>query len=194
MKQIRQSVFETNSSSTHSITLLQNGQFDDEWREDHTYTTSKGEVVKDSGYNVEEFTPYVSSSYLDPNTHTYYLRGGQFGWGWFLLEDFRSKLDYIYVLMQTFCDEKPHGEWIKELADKCKKKYPDYRKTLTDMVQKYYKDDEIQVIFNIFNNTDWIYIDHESQYVDMILFNPKWDLEEILFNPNIVITGGNDND
>lgn len=32
MKQIRQSVFETNSSSTHSITLLQNGQFDDEWR------------------------------------------------------------------------------------------------------------------------------------------------------------------
>ena len=59
------------------------------------------------------------------------------------------------------------------------------------MVRKYYKDDEIQVIFN---NTDWICIDHESQYVDMILFNPKWDLEEILFNPNIVITGGNDND
>lgn len=29
MKQIRQNVFETNSSSTHSITLLQNGQFDD---------------------------------------------------------------------------------------------------------------------------------------------------------------------
>lgn len=191
MKQIRQSVFETNSSSTHSITLLQNGKFDDEWREDHTYTTSKGKVVRDSGYSIDEFTPYVSSSYLDLNTHTYCLQGGQFAWGWFLLADFWAKLDYIYILLQTFCEEKQYSEWTKELADKCKKKYPDYRKILTNMVRKYYKDDEIQVVFN---NTDWIYIDHEDQYVNMILFNPRWELEEILFNPNIVITGGNDND
>ena len=191
MKQVRQSVFETNSSSTHSITLLQNGQFDDEWREDHTWTTSQGEVVRDSGYSIDEFTPDGSSSYLDQYNHTYYLRGGQFAWGWFLLDDFKAKLDYVYVLLQNFCEEKQYSERAKELAEKCKKKYPVYRKTLTDMVRKYYKDDEIQVIFN---TTDWIYIDHEAQYVDMILFNPKWDLEEILFNPNIVITGGNDND
>lgn len=191
MIQIRQNVFETNSSSSHSITLLKNGQFDDEWREDHTYTTSRGEVVRESGYSIDEFTPYVSSSYLDHNTRHYILQGGQFAWGWFLLQDFWAKLDYVYVLMQTFCDERQYSERGKELADKCKKKYPDYKKTLTDIVRKYYKDNEIEVIFN---TTDWIYIDHEDQYVDIILFNPKWDLEEILFNPDIVITGGNDND
>lgn len=191
MKQTRQSVFETNSSSTHAITLLQNGHFDDEWREDHTWLTSKGEFVRDSGYSIEEFTPNGSLSYLSQDGHTYYLQGGKFGWEWFLLENFQSKLDYVYVLMQTFCEEKQYGEWSKELNDKCINKYPDYKKILTDIVRKYYKDDEIQVIFN---HTDWTYIDHDSQYVDMILFNPKWNLEEILFNPNIVITGGNDND
>lgn len=191
MKQIRQNVFETNSSSTHSITLLQNGKFDDEWREDHTWLTSKGEFVRDSGYSIDEFTPNGSLSSLSQDGHTYCLQGGKFGWDWFLLDDFRSKLDYVYVLMLTYCEEKQYSERGKELADKCINKYPDYRRTLTDMVRKYYKDDKIQVIFNI---TDWIYIDHEDQYVDMVLFNPKWSLEEILLNPNIVITGGNDND
>lgn len=41
MKQIRHSVFETNSSSSHSITLLKNGDFDDEWKE--SYETANGE-------------------------------------------------------------------------------------------------------------------------------------------------------
>lgn len=60
MRQIRHSVFETNSSSTHSIVICDKYLYD-EWLEDRAYLGFGEEIVKDVPEDVEE---WVKTSYL----------------------------------------------------------------------------------------------------------------------------------
>lgn len=101
-------------------------------------------------------------------------------------------MDYVYTLFKEYWEYDNYG-FYADLIDKVREKYPDYRKTLTDIIRKYFKNDNINVIFEK-ENDNWWRIDHSADYVDKILFNEKWNLEEILTNNDIVITGGNDND
>ena len=178
MKQIRHSVFETNSSSSHSITLLKD--FDDEWKTDN-------HVTRD---NIDDYEVWEGNSYYDQGEYVYHVCGGMFGWQWFILKDFNAKMDYVYTLFKEYWEYEKYG-YCADLIDKVREKYPDYKKTLTDIIKRYYTGEVVDVVFE--EETD-CYIDHSNDYADMILFNDKWSLEEILTNDDIVIMGGNDNE
>ena len=186
MKQIRHSVFETNSSSSHSITLLKNGDFDDEWKK--SYETSDGGYF--IGGRISDYEIWEGDSNYNKYDNVYYVNAGKFAWQWFLLKDFNAKMDYVYTLLKEYWEYDNYG-YYADLIDKVREKYPDYKKTLTDIIRKYFKNDTLDVVFR---KGKYCYIDHSADYVNKILFNEKWNLEEILTNDDIVITGGNDND
>ena len=186
MKQIRHSVFETNSSSSHSITLLKNGDFDDEWKESHEWEIDN--LV--TGSKIDDYEVWDGDSCYSKYDYVYHVYGGKFGWQWFILKDFNAKMDYVYTLFKEYWEYDNYG-YYANLIDKVREKYPDYKKTLTDIIKRYYKGEVVDVVFE--KATDW-FIDHSADYADMILFNDKWSLEEILTNDDIVILGGNDNE
>lgn len=186
MKQIRHSVFETNSSSSHSITLLKNRDFDDEWKESYEWEISNHSI----GSKISDYEVWGGDSYYDKEDNIYHVCGGEFGWEWFILNSFDAKMDYVYTLFKE-CWEYENYAYYANLIDKVREKYPDYKKTLTDIIKRYYKGEIVDVVFE--EETD-CFIDHSDDYADMILFNDKWSLEEILTNDDIVILGGNDND
>lgn len=186
MKQIRHSVFETNSSSSHSITLLKNGDFDDEWKTEHKWRITNYVT----GGKIDDYEVWDGNSYYDQGEYVYHVCGGMFGWQWFILKDFNAKMDYVYTLFKECWEYENYG-YCSDLIDKVREKYPDYKQTLTDIIKRYYKGEIVDVVFE--EETD-CFIDHSEDYVDMILFNDEWSLEEILTNDNIVILGGNDND
>lgn len=186
MKQIRHSVFETNSSSSHSITLLtllKDFDSSDEHQTEHTNYIITGRKITD--YEV-----WVGNSYGDHSEGVYYVCGGEFGWEWFMLNSFDAKMDYVYTLFKECWEYEKYG-YCADLVDEVREKYPDYKKTLTDIIKRYYKGEIVDVVFE--EATD-CFIDHSDDYVDMILLNDEWSLEEILTNDDIVILGGNDND
>ena len=186
MKQIRHSVFETNSSSSHSITLLKNRDFDDERKESHEWEISNHSI----GSKISDYEVWGGDSYYDKEDNIYHVYGGEFGWEWFMLNSFDAKMDYVYTLFKE-CWEYENYAYYANLIDKVREKYPDYKKTLTDIIKRYYKGEVADVVFE--EETD-CFIDHSNDYADMILFNDEWSLEEILTNDDIVILGGNDND
>ena len=186
MKQIRHSVFETNSSSSHSITLLKNGDFDDEWKTEHKWEIDNHVT----GNNIGDYEVWGGDSYCDQGEYVYHVIGGKFGWQWFMLDSFDAKMDYVYTLFKEYWEYENYG-YYADLIDKVREKYPDYKKTLTDIIKRYYKGEIVDVVFE---KADNCYIDHSADYADMILFNDKWSLEEILTNDDIVILGGNDNE
>lgn len=185
MKQIRHSVFETNSSSSHSITLLKNRDFDDEWKEEHEWEINN----YITGSNIADYEVWDGDSYYDKDNCVYHVNGGNFAWQWFMLDSFAAKMDYVYTLFKEYWEYDNYG-FYADLIDKVREKYPDYKKTLTDIIRKHFKNATLDVVFE---KADDCYIDHSNYYVDMILFNDKWNLEEILTNDDIVILGGNDN-
>ena len=186
MKQIRHSVFETNSSSSHSITLLKNGEFDDEWKESHEWEIAN----YITGSKITDYEVWEGDSNYNKYDCVYYVYGGKFGWQWFMLKDFNAKIDYVYTLFKEYWEYDNYG-YYADLIDKVREKYPDYKQTLTDIIRKHFKNDTLDVVFR---KGKYCYIDHSADYVDKILFNDKWNLEEILTNDDIVITGGNDNE
>lgn len=188
MKQIRHSVFETNSSSTHSITLLKNGDFDEEWKA--LYEEEITNYI--TGSKISDYEVWDGDSYYDKKDNSYHVIGGAFDWQWFMLKDFNAKMDYVYTLFKEYWKYDNYG-YYTPLIDAVRKKYPNYEKTLTDIIKRHFKNDNIKVIFEK-DNGDWWRIDHSADYAGMILFNEKWSLEEILTNDDIVILGGNDND
>ena len=187
MKQIRYSVFETNSSSTHSITILKNGDFDDDWKESYHWDDTDEYSV---GSKISDYTEWDGDSNYDKYDYVYHVCYGKFSWQWFILKTFDAKMDYVYTLFKEYEDYNENGYYADE-AKKIKETYPDYKKTLTDIIRKHYNNDTLDVEFQ---KGDDCYIDHSADYIGMILFNGKWSLEEILTNDDIVITGGNDND
>lgn len=184
MKQIRHSVFETNSSSSHSITLrtlLKDFDSSDEQKTTNYIIT---------GRKITDYEVSYGNSYGDHSEGAYYVCGGMFGWEWFMLNSFDAKMDYVYTLFKE-CWEYKNYEYYDVLVDKVREKYPDYKQTLTDIIKRYYNGEIVDVVFE--EATD-CFIDHANDYADMILFNDEWSLEEILTNDDIVILGGNDND
>lgn len=73
MKQIRNNIFETNSSSTHSVSL---------------HNSSKPENLI---YDLE--------AYVDPADHYIHVPFGEFGWGYDEYEDSYNKLQYLLTMI-----------------------------------------------------------------------------------------------
>ena len=96
MKQIRHSVFETNSSSSHSITLL--ALIKDFNSSDERKTTNY--II--TGRKISDYEVWGGDSYYDKEDNIYHVCGGEFGWQWFILKDFNAKCKEFSVFHNKY--------------------------------------------------------------------------------------------
>lgn len=167
MKLIRNGVFETNSSSAHSLAYKRIVL------RDYEYKTNTYACMQDSRFRLTEMPEeYREYKYMP-------LYFGDYGWSGKRLTSPAQKLSY---LMTSVYEYKTWGEmyndsffrqivqWLTELGIKLEYEYPG--------------DDE---------RIDG-YVDHQSyDVVCKQMFNSKEDLLTYLFNDNIVIYIENDN-
>jgi len=184
MKQIRRGVFETNSSSSHSVTISKDRieLTEDDYikRVDHMAKTGKNKVM---------------------------LEFGEFGWGWDVLSDPSSKLSYLATIILgeiDFNSAEISSTDDKESVLKLYKNTEGF-KLLNSVFKKYcrgvkvdkelfkigqFRDDETYYI-----NSDTGYIDHQSNpgTLKNFLDSEGVTVEEFLFNSGIEMIIDNDN-
>ena len=185
---IRKGVFETNSSSTHTVCV-------------------SGDLRTDYRY-------YVDNLLLtDPETNKQYIptRFGEFGWEKKSYRDFETKLSYLLTMAavtnELYYDRKLTEEIFLESQD-----FKDINEAVVNAV-----DYPIRMISDSFISTDYGikidgYIDHQScEDYDNIygflrtngLYDPKKDdshdyrilvITKFLFDKNVILITDNDND
>ena len=175
MRQIRHNIFETNSSSTHSIVLCKNDKLDIPDNEIRvTYKLAYGSndtwyrVVDNKWSNAHDYDTHNSCKLSDYKT-TYFIQGDGFGWELFSCIEFDQKLAW-------WCSQDT-ALWEKdEIEDIIKEVYP----TVVNIDYRYFDE-------------SYNYVDHQwrEKCVDNIR---SIGLKEFLTNDLYVILGGNDNE
>lgn len=171
---IRRGVFETNSSSSHSVTVR------GEWNE---YSQDYSD---DLHCNV------------DPDTNKIILSPDGYGWGYDTLVTPEQKL--CYLVAQVLESAQREIDW--NLKWSVFKEYPKF-KALDDFIKTHSKYDGI-ILWNKRKDrpyeddeviSDDIYVDHQSYYGDVDEFLRDWriDLERYLFDYNVQVIIDNDN-
>ena len=168
MKVIRNNVFETNSSSVHSIVMA---------REFKAITK---EQVRDKLGLYSNSVSARCDIYL-----------GRYSWGPQVLSSFSDKLDYIVTLIA--CNIKKAKE-MKPVELEHKIKSNKFFKQIARAIAKYAEVDnedyyDIEIPESEFN---W-YIDHDS-VIPVDKFLGELSMSEYLFNPRIMVEIFNDND
>lgn len=187
MRQIRKSIFETNSSSTHSVNI---------------YGASNPPIYE-----------YTLGEYVDPADHYIHIQFGEFGWGYDEYEDDFNKLQYLLtMILETHKATFGHGgiktidefymlddfllvesivtEHIPECKGIC----------IFDDGFEFHEYDDPEIDINneshgyLYHNG---YIDHQSceDYHCLGDFLEDWgvSVEEFLFNPHVQLVIDNDN-
>lgn len=189
MRQIRKTIFETNSSSTHSVTM------------------ASGKLVNTIDY-------CQLDNYVDPADHYIHMTFGEFGWEEMEYTDALTKLQYLLnMILETNKVSSINPNGIKTLEDfyNC-----DDFLLLESIVAENVKDckginifdDDIEAhsydsVDNDGNNcinyylTYNGYIDHQSceGYKCLADFLNEWDttVEDFIFDKNVVLVTDNDN-
>lgn len=181
MRVVRNNVFETNSSSVHSLIVKRNMKKEYDY---NVIMSKKGELL------------------------LYYLQGKNFGWGPAQYNDCYTKLNYLACLafqcwqyMNNHMSEKMINNPseilnlpdIKKLEKVCKKYIKGFSKfILYPEAFDRYSDGELCLDFNMTS------IDHYSYEgfsgIDDFLKSNKITIENFLFNPCVVLDIYNDND
>lgn len=91
MKSVRANVFETNSSSTHSISIKPEGWYGFKFGQDYDSPTPIVDITEPLGVNYNYKTATITSS-------NYYKRGD----GYYLIEGERAKLHFIGSCMSRY--------------------------------------------------------------------------------------------
>lgn len=178
MIQVRENVFETNSSSTHSLVFSQKDR------------ETKYPLELDSYHQC----------YDDVNKGLLCIRFGEFGWGFAILQDPRDKLNYLMTQVaseEIDWEEREKLPWseIQEKLNRSEKV-----KHILEIVQshvpgvkgfKYLRpgedpDDDEEPRFGYSYPIG--YIDHQS-YGTANEINP----EELIFDPKVIVVIDNDN-
>ena len=182
MKTIRNNVFETNSSSTHSLIIKRNMTKEYDYK---VVMSKRGEVL------------------------LYYLQNINFGWGPAQYNDCNTKLNYLACLAlecwqytHSYEPEKLLKEPkeiynlpdIKKLERVCKKNIPGFTKFVFNPEGF----DNFNDTGELWINFDYNSIDHYSYEnfsgIDDFLKHHKISIENFLFNPCVVLDIYNDND
>lgn len=189
MKQIRKQLFETNSSSTHSVTL------------------ASGKLVNTINY-------CQLDNYVDPADHYIHMKFGEFGWEEMEYTDALTKLQYLLnMIIETNKVSSINPNGIKTLEDfyNC-----DDFLLLESIVAENVKDceginifdDDIEAHPYELEDNDGNkcinyyltyngYIDHQSCecYKCLTDFLNEWDttIEDFIFDENVVLETDNDN-
>lgn len=178
--QIRQNIFETNSSSSHSITITEkNGEFSEQFKSRFLYEWNPNAEPHRTDYckgadRLDYFKYKPKSHYYEFN-ETYHLYGGQFGSDWFCCDTFDAKVEYLYT-------------WMHSVPTTF------YKDDLFDCIAKHYNI-SVENIEEETIDTNSIWVDHASAAWDLLrdVYNGDDRISYILENPNVLILGGNDN-
>lgn len=152
-QQVRKNVFETNSSSSHSLTLSQTDLVAQPFS---TAVLRAGVLV---------------------------LEKGEFGWEWRRYYDAETKAKYLFT--QLFSDDIPQGGAAEVTAEL---RESEHRFDMLCRVIKDHTGLDVQVVPGSEG-----YVDHESDYVGMDLFQDEDKLKQFLFSPESALETGNDN-
>lgn len=185
MKQIRKNIFETNSSSTHSVAIY--------------------------GQSNPPMYEYTLGAYIDPADHYLHMKFGEFGWGYDEYEDDYTKLQYLLTMIaETASNDRFNPKFtnleefyalddfillesiVCEHIEGCKG-----INIISEITDKTY-DDILDKDGNMYHSLEFDgYIDHQSceDYNCLADFLEAWDLsiEEFLFNPHVQLIIDNDN-
>ncbi len=176
----RFNIFETNSSSTHEIVLTKEKNLD----------KKLAEILEDYDF------------YEDKNIDFYKISDLEEGYGWetFVLTSELNKLDYVIAqILNTnwFKISKWYSENEKQFNKARKFIWNLFRDRLFEKIGY-----NIMLPIDFKNDKrDLHYVDHQSTILEdtwinntndiIIILNNLWDM---VFNPKIIIVGGNDND
>lgn len=195
-RQMRFGVFETNSSSTHTLTIAgkNNGKY---------FTVDPKDVPDD---------PVLAALPGDNEVH---VTLGQFGWECTAFNNAYDKLSYaLTMVLMTECNLRNHSEDKIYSIDEFKEKY-DFYKTkgfndINELIQTKLNCDGINIDNNlkinsfdksdgslyVYYDTDY-YIDHgscdEYSSLDDFLNEYGVTLEDFIFDKNIIVITKNDN-
>jgi len=177
MKKVRQQVFETNSSSSHSLTVASTGKILDTLGQDGIITLNSQEF----GWGVEEYDDaqtkaeyvallllYVEQTITRKSIESY--KKQTLNWDGKPLQDW----EYGYVNLSWWCDQN------------FKQCYTNFYEVLTEQTG-------CQINFQA--NLDDGYIDHQSieSIDDFEILLDKEMLRQFIFNPNSTLEISNDN-
>lgn len=181
MRQTRNKIFETNSSSSHSISL----------------TNVSSDIL-----NFEQLY-----SYIDQADNYIHIEFGEFGWGYDEYVDAYTKLQYLLTMimeihcneLDTFDDFYNLDEFIlvesivTEHTKRCKGICIDNDGFERNSYES--EDADGNPVTKYWNSFDG-YIDHQScEYSSLAEFLENWDtnIEDFIFNENVMLVIDNDN-
>lgn len=180
-KKVRKAVFETNSSSSHSLHI------DDSVDVFQTLSIN-------SGY-IDELERVVQNAVI--------VNGGEFGWAWEKFTDAESKASYLATMLLSLEEQaksvqgKP-GDEISEygLNRFAANQYLDCLNNFTEVIKE--QTGALEVIIQGSGNWDsnnYAYIDHQSFECedDASILLDKDKMRNFIFNPKSVLHTGNDN-
>lgn len=171
MKQIRRNIFETNSSSTHSIVLCGEDYKipDEQVRILRYYDVDTCTLIgeKFCSNALKDYDTVVESNLTDDKL-TYIVNGGYFDWSLFSCIGFNQKISWWCSL--------PEGMWEKDTVD--------------DIIREAYPN-VLEIIYNVDSNNHYVDHGYRQRCLDDIY---TIGLKEFLTNDKYVILGGNDNE
>jgi len=180
-KKIRKAVFETNSSSSHSLHI------DDSV---DVYET----LPIESGY-IDELEEVVQNAII--------IKGDEFGWQWEKFNDAQTKASYLATMLLTLEDMlkyiqgKP-GDEISQygLYKFAASDYLECRKNFEEAIKEQTGALEVVVLGTTnWNDGHYSYIDHQSfeDASDGEILLDKEKIRQFIFNPKSALHTGNDN-
>ena len=142
MKQIRNNIFETNSSSTH-VLVIDSGK-------NSLNVISNGEGVESESLKpLNYYYSIEAESNFNPDDYCYYVNANNpFHHNPFICKTFDAKVDYLYTLLSS---EDPYPNWKDELRD---------------CIANRYKISKDNIIFR--PNSDYS-VDHGSEHLEVML-------------------------
>ncbi len=167
---IREGVFETNSSSSHSISI------------DHSdFTLSKMpfKAIPENDEGIIEIYP------------------GEFGWEVESYHDAPSKASYCLTFIKgmdkrdrkVYGDEKP---WVETESDN-NNQYLKHERMLKKAILEVTKAKDVSFVAREDGYYPWGYIDHQSDSVAAEAFESEENLKAFIFNPKSILHTDNDN-
>ena len=144
MKQIRNNIFETNSSSTHVLVI-------DSGKNGLNVINNEEGVESESLKPLSYYNSVDAESNFNPDDCCYYVNtntNNQFYRNPFICKTFDAKVDYLYTLLSS---EDPYPNWKDELRD---------------CIANRYKISKDNIIFR--PNSDYS-VDHGSEHLEVML-------------------------
>lgn len=145
--QIRRGVFETNSSSTHSLQVTSGSL-------ENAYDFVNARIIEKYGANMKESTGYDPSDYitkLDDGTCILHLKGIDFGDGdesgciYAIVKSWMAKVQYIAMLFRSFKEDLPeYVNYWDTNGDEFKKLHEKYSEDNGYAWDAFYKSDEYE--------------------------------------------------